>query len=203
MFLSVSESRLLLSTLEAQHPPTCPSLFHPFVTVIRTKFIDLSTKREMSYHQPGAPLFSFRGEKRFRVFQPPQRRHPFSPIFFSCFSPFFRTRFIIISISSLHLLSPSFLFVRWSFPFGENNSILLIDQNIRTRGIVIAWYALNFHLKIWSSSERTKFILYTLDIFSGGIGGHPVCAWIGIKVNGDYVFRIGWHEFMGWRVIKI
>lgn len=85
----------------------------------------------MSYHQPGAPLFSFRGEKRFRVFQPPQRRHPFSPIFFSCFSPFFRTRFIIISISSLHLLSPSFLFVRWSFPFGENNSILLIDQNIR------------------------------------------------------------------------
>lgn len=43
----------------------------------------------------------------------------FSYLFFSCFSPFFRTRFIIISISSLHLLSPSFLFVRWSFPFGE------------------------------------------------------------------------------------
>lgn len=125
----------------------------------------------------------------------------FSYLFFSCFSPFFRTRFIIISISSLHLLSPSFLFVRWSFPFGER---IRFFWSIRIYvDIVIAWYVLNFHLKIWPSSERTKFILYTLDIFSGGIGGHPVCAWIGIKVNGDNVFRIGWHEFMGWRVIKI
>lgn len=199
MFLSVSESRLLLSTLEAQHPPTCPSLFHPFVTVIRTKFIDLSTKREMSYHQPGTPLFSFRGEKRFRVFQPPQRRHPFSPIFFFLFFTLFQNTLY----HYLDLLPPSpfslFSFRSLVISIRRKNSILLID----TRGIVIAWYVLNLHLKIWSNSERTKFILYTLDLFSGGIGGHPVCAWIGIKVNGDNVFRIGWHEFMGWRVIKI
>lgn len=127
MFLSVSESRLLLSTLEAQHPPTCPSLFHPFVTVIRTKFIDLSTKREMSYHQPGAPLFSFRGEKRFRVFQPPQRRHPFSPIFF----------FLVFHPFSEHALSlsrsPSSIFLSLFFSFvGHFHSEKEFDSSDRS-----------------------------------------------------------------------
>lgn len=130
-----------------------------------------------------------------------------SPPFFSYLFFLFFTLFQNTLYHYLDLLPPSpfslFSFRSLVISIRRKNSILLIDQNIRTRGIVIAWYALNFHLKIWSSSERTKFILYTLDIFSGGIGGHPVCAWIGIKVNGDNVFRIGWHEFMGWRVIKI
>lgn len=122
---------------KAQHPPHV-SLFHPFVAVIRTKFIDLSTKREMSYHH--GYLFSFRGGKTLPGISATSTSPPlFSYLFFFCsfFTLSFRTRVIIVSISSFYLFPspPSLSLFRWSNFHWKKNSILPIDWN--TRGIIL------------------------------------------------------------------